>query len=641
MNVSSTNKKNDNTSNLDSKEKIKQKIISTSVDSNNLDFRMAYKRALYHGCGFSKEDMRKPIIGIANSYTSGNPGHIHLREMAEYIKQGIIEKGGMPVEFNTIAICDGIANSGNMSKFVLPSREIIASSVECMVRAYQFDGLICIASCDKIIPGMIMGAIRCDIPAIFFTGGVMDYAEIEGIGIAVTSDIKEAIGQYNSGKISKEDFEKIVTKTCCSAGACNMMGTANTMACLTEAMGISLPLCAVMPATVKERKLLAELTGKAIMNLVNYNENNQFALKNLIKMSNLENAIRIGLAIGGSSNMVLHICAIANELGFSLNHDVFDTFSKKTPLIAKFKPASNINLTDFYYAGGIPKTLEELSPLLDLDVFTITGFSIKENNRFLMKENAATVGKIYSDNNSSNSTDSSNNSLKNESISILQELHSIWNIIKSKQAKYLKKRNLNLSEIIHPYSAPISSEGGLAVLKGNLAPEGAIVKQSAINPKMLAHKGPAKVFESEEEVKDALINKKVEKGDVLIIRYEGPKGSPGMRELSLPAAILVGMGLGDSVAMITDGRYSGATRGPCIGHVCPEAYEGGPIALVKDGDIIEIDIRQRKLNILISNDELNRRRREWRRPPPKFSKGILSIYPKIVSSAKFGAVFKN
>ncbi len=548
-------------------------------NQGNKDPKYAYRRALYRGCGFSSEDLKKPIIGIANSFSEANPGHIHLRSLSEEVKKGIIEAGGTPMEFNTIAICDGIANSGSMSKYVLPSRDLIASSIECLVKAQGFDGLVCIGTCDKILPGMIMGAIRCDLPTIFLPGGIMEPKEFP-FGIKVTSDIKEAIGEVMAGKITEEQFEQIENETCCTPGGCNMMGTASTMAVIVETLGLCLPHAAMMPAISNERIRLARHTGKRAVEITKLGQK----ITSIVTERSLINAIRVALAIGGSSNMVLHTLAIAFELGLNWNHLIFDELSRTTPLIAKFKPSSNVNLKQYYLAGGVQATIKELLPILHQKELSVAG---------------ASIGSI---------------------------------------AFASKNYNPNL---IRPMENPLSKEGGLAIIKGTLAPDGAVVKQSGVHEKMLVHTGPAKVFESEEEVKDALINNRVQKGDVLVIRYEGPKGSPGMREMSIPAAILVGMGLGDSVAMITDGRYSGATRGPCIGHVCPEAYDGGPIALVKEGDMIEIDIPNRKLNILVDETELAKRKQNWKKREPKFTKGYLSLYPKIVSSANQGAVLKK
>lgn len=544
-----------------------------------LDPRKAYERALYHGCGYSEDDLQKPRIAIANSFNTMNPGHIHLDKLADEVAKGIKEQGGTPMMFNTIAICDGIANSGHNSRYVLPSREIIASSLECQVQAQGFDGLVCICSCDKIIPGMLMGAIRCNLPTIFITGGVMKPVTIPKIGKKVTSDIKEAIGEFAAGKITRESLDEIERCTC-NPGACNMMGTANTMASFVESIGLTLPNCAVGPAISEERIILAQKTGNQVVKLVR----DKVRITDILTKQSFENGIRVGLAVGGSSNLVLHACAIANELGIPFSHDDFDPISEKTPLIAKLKPSSDWNLEDFHNAGGIPAVIKELGHILYLNERTVS---------------YNTLGaQVY------------DATIKN-------------------------------TKVIHSYKSPLSKEGGLVVLHGSLAPEGAIVKKSGMSPKMYEHIGPARVFNSEEDVGEALLLGNVNSGDVLVIKYEGPKGSPGMRELSLPAAILIGMGLGESVAMITDGRYSGASRGPAIGHVCPEAYNGGPIALVEEGDQIQIDIPNKEINLLVDEKTLDERKKKWIRPSPKFEKGILSIYPEIVSSAKFGAIIKK
>ena len=540
----------------------------------------SYERALYLGCGYSYEDLLKPKIAVVNSWNEINPGHIHLRKLAELVKDGIKEKGGTPMEFNTIATCDGIANSGNFSKYVLPTREIIAASIECTVKAYNFDGMVMLCSCDKIIPGMLLAAARCNIPTIFLTGGIMKPKHFKDGPLRgkmfVTCDIKEAIGRFKAGDITEEQFFLIESQTCCSPGACNMMGTANTMACIIEAMGLSLPGCATLSAIGEKREELSKETGRVIMQLV---EKRITALE-LINHTSIENACKVALSFGGSMNMVLHMCALSHEIGGTLNHFDFDDLSKSIPLLAKFKPASEYNLSEFHEAGGIRTLMKKLSKYLNLTTKNVLGESLKES---------------------------------------------------------LQKIEYDDYQIIRDLNDPIENEGGIAVLKGNLAPEGAMVKQSAVDPKMYYHKGNAKVFNKEEEVREALLTNKVDMGDVLVIKYEGPKGSPGMRELSIPAALLVGMGFGDSVAMITDGRFSGATRGPCIGHVCPEAYEGGPIALVKEGDLIEIDIKNRKLNLLISDKELEDRLQNWKQPEPKIKKGYLNTYRKFVSSAKYGA----
>ena len=395
----------------------------------------------------------------------------------------------------------------------------------------------------------------------------------------VTSDVKEAIGEYNAGLISREDLFLIESETCCSPGACNMMGTANTMACIVEAMGLSLPDCATLSSISKERENISKETGTVIMNLV---ERDLKAL-DFITHDSIENAIKVALSFGGSSNMILHLCALSHEIDGNLNHFDFDRISKSVPLLAIFKPSSEYTLSEFHEAGSVKVLMKKLSKLLNLSTKTALGLNLKD---------------------------------------------------------YLDQVEIDDYQIIRSLEDPISREGGIAILKGSLAPEGAIIKQSAIDPKMKYFKGPAKVFECEEDLKNALLSNTIEEGDVLVIRYEGPKGSPGMRELSIPAAILVGMGLGDSVAMITDGRYSGATRGPCIGHVCPEAFEGGPIAIVQNGDEVEIDIDNRKLDLLLPQEEIERRLSNWERPEVKIKTGYLNIYRKIVSSAKYGAYLK-
>lgn len=551
-------------------------------EKEDLDPRKAYERALYRGCGYSYEDLEKPRIAIVNSWNEINPGHIHLQKLSEIVKQSIKDSGGTPMEFNTIASCDGIANSGNFSKYILPTREIIAASVECTIKAYDFNGMVMLCSCDKIIPGMLIAAARCDIPTIFITGGIMEPKVFNDGPLKgktyVTSDIKEAIGEFKAGKITREELHLIESETCCTPGACNMMGTANTMACIVEAMGLSLPGCATMSAVRKEREDLCRESGRIIIELINKNTS---ALQ-IITHKSIENAIKVALAFGGSTNMILHMCALSFEIGGILDHFDFDQLSKSVPLLAKLKPSSQYNLTEFHEAGGVGVLMKKLAPFLDTKAPTVLGLNLEE---------------------------------------------------------YLRLIEVEDYQIIRDVSDPIDSQGGIAILKGNLAPEGAVIKQSAVSPKMRQHLGPARVFECEEDVKDALMNGEIKEGDVLVIRYEGPKGAPGMREMSIPAAILVGMGLGESVAMITDGRYSGATRGPCIGHVCPEAIEGGPIAIIEDGDMIEIDVDNRQLNVLLTDTEIKGRLHNWIAPEPKLNNGYLRFYARNVTSARYGAHF--
>ncbi|MBA7517965.1 Dihydroxy-acid dehydratase [subsurface metagenome] len=437
------------------------------AEKEDLDPLKAYSRALFRGCGYSYKDLAKPHIAIVNSWNEINPGHIHLRKLSSYVKEGVREAEGTPMEFNTIATCDGIANSGNYSKFVLPSREIIAASIESTIKAYKFNGMVMLSSCDKIIPGMLLAAARCDIPTVFLTGGIMkpkyfNDGPLKGKTF-VTSDIKEAIGRFKAGKISEEVFYLIESETCCSPGACNMMGTANTMACIVEVMGLSLPDCATTSAIGKEREELSKETGKTIMNLVEMN----ITALDLITHKSIENACKVALSFGGSTNMILHMCALSHEIGGTLNHFDFNRLSKSVPLLAKFKPASEYNLTEFHEAGSVKVLTKKLSKLLDLSTVNILGESLET---------------------------------------------------------YLERVEVLEHQIIRDLNDPISNEGGIAVLKGNLAPEGAIVKQSAVDYKMRHHKGPAKVFEAEEELKDALMSDKIKEGDVLVVRYEGPKG---------------------------------------------------------------------------------------------------------------------
>lgn len=534
----------------------------------------AYPRSAYKGMGYDDEDLKKPLIGIVNSWSEANPGHIHLRQLAEYVKRGIWANGGTPVEFNTIGICDGIAQGIGMHN-VLPSRDIICASTELMVEGNQFDGLVMLCSCDKIVPGMMMAAASLDLPTIFVTGGPMDPYTHKGEDL-IFSDVKEAMGRYKAGFIDKEEFETIENETCQTCGACGMMGTANTMGTLVEAMGLSLPGCGTISAVASSRLRLAKASGERIVDMVREELNSN----KIMTQENLINGIKYILAIGGSTNAVLHVPAIAKQLGITMTMDIFDELSKKTPLIAKFKPASKYTLRDFHNAGGVQALLKALSPLLNLEVLTVSGRTLGED---------------------------------------------------------LEKVKFIESNVIKSLDNPLALEGGIAILKGNLAPKGAVVKQSGVSPKMMVHKGPAKIANSEEEVRDLLMNDKVEHGDVLIIRYEGPKGGPGMRELSIPAALLVGMGLGDSVAMITDARYSGATRGPCIGYVTPEAADGGPLAIVENGDIVSIDIPNRSISIELSDEEIKERLSNWKYEPKDNVKGFLKTYRKIVSSANEGA----
>lgn len=536
----------------------------------------AYPRAMYRAVGFTDEELGRPLIGVVSSWSETNPGSYGNKELAQYVKAGIYEAGGTPVEFHTIAICDAIAQGRGMN-YVLPSRELVAAEIELMVGAQAFDGLVLISSCDKSPAGMLMAAARINIPTIFLPAGPMLPGRFAGRDW-VMSDIKEAMGELAVGTITPAEFDQIEHETCSTYGVCAMMGTGNTMSSVIEALGLSLPGTATSPATSARHRRQAKETGVQIMRLLQQD----LRPRDILTRETFENAIRFVLATGGSSNAYLHLPAVAKEAGVELPLELFDRLSRETPTLTKFKPASQWNLRDFDEAGGVQAVLKELEKLLHLGVKTVTGRTLGENLR------GVTV----------------------------------------------KRR-----EVIRSLDQPLAPEGGLAVLKGNLAPRGAIVKQSAVDPKMWRHRGPARVFDSEEEVRDFLLGGKARPGDVLVIRYEGPRGGPGMREMSIPAALLVGMGLGDTVAMVTDGRYSGATRGPCIGHVSPEAAEGGPIAIVQDGDMIEIDIPARRLELLLPPEEIQRRLDLWR-PPERKVEGFLGWYARSVEAADRGAVVR-
>jgi dihydroxy-acid dehydratase len=544
----------------------------------------AYARGLYHACGVDDvED--KPLVGIANSWNDLVPGHVHLNQVAEAVKEGVRAAGGVPLAFNTIALCDGICQGQGMHA-VLPSRDVIAASVELTARAYGFDALVCLASCDKIIPGMLMAAARLDLPTIFVTGGLMAEGQWQGQRV-VTSDVKEAIGRANRGEITPDELYEIERAACPSPGVCNMMGTANTMCVVVEAAGLSLPGNATIAATElascdvnPDLLALAATAGRHAVECMA----DGVTFRSVVASTTLRNLVAVVQAIGGSTNLVLHLMALATELGYQMTLDDWDRIGQETPLLAKFKPASPYSVSDFGRAGGVPALLKVLSSLLDLNMPTVHGSTL---------------------------------------------------------AQVAAQAEVRRPEIIRPLDDPLAPKGGIVVLRGNLAPEGAMVKASGVHPTMMRHVGPARVFDCEKDVQDCLLGGRVHPGDVLVVRYEGPRGGPGMRELSLPAAILVGMGLADSVAMVTDGRFSGATRGPCVGHICPEAALGGPLAAVHDGDVIEIDIPQRVLNVRLSEDELRARLDEWVSPSKEIPPGFLRLYADHVGPASQGAVLRG
>jgi dihydroxy-acid dehydratase len=483
---------------------------------------------------------------------------------------------------HTMALCDGICQGKGMHA-VLPSRDLIAASVELAARAYGFDALICLASCDKIVPGMMMAAARLDLPTVFVTGGLMAEGDWRGKRV-VTSDVKEAIGQANREEITLDELHEMERAACCGPGVCNMMGTANTMCVVVEAAGLSLPGNATIAATnatsddVNPGLLdLSKQAGRCVVDALADGLN----FRHIVTQKAMRNLIAVVQAIGGSTNLVLHLAALATELDFPLDLDDWDRIGQETPLLCRFKPASEHTVSDLGRAGGVPALLQQLGPVLDLDMPTAYGTTLDQT---------------------------------------------------------AAEATVRSPEVIRPVAHPLASTGGIAVLRGNLAPEGAVIKASGVSPSMLHHTGPARVFDCEEDVQACLLGGLVHPGDVLVVRYEGPRGGPGMRELSIPAAILVGMGLSDSVAMVTDGRFSGATRGPCVGHVCPEAATGGPLAALRDGDIVAIDVPGRSISVHLSEAELDARLEAWAPPVKEVPPGFLRLYAHAVGSARGGAV---
>ena len=538
-------------------------------------------RSLLKAMGYTDDEIARPIIGVANSANEIVPGHIHLNEIAEAVKAGVRSAGGTPMEFSTIGVCDGLAMGHPGMKYSLCSRELIADSVEIMATAHPFDALVLVPNCDKIVPGMLMAALRLNIPAILISGGPMLAGSFQGKALDLIS-VFEGVGSFSSGKMTEEKLKFLEDNACPGYGSCSGMFTANSMNCLSEALGLALPGNGTIPAVMAERKRLAKYAGVRIMHLYQRN----IRPRDIAVLAAFKNAIRVEMALGASTNTVLHLPAIAHEAKVLLDLDLFNQLSKSTPNLCRLSPAGTSHLEDLHRAGGIPAVMSELAreDLLNLKVMTVTGKSVREN---------------------------------------------IFN------SKVLD------NEVIRPIEKPYSAEGGLAILKGNLAPEGAVVKQSAVAPEMLKHTGAARVFESEEEAMAAILKKKVRKGDVLVIRYEGPKGGPGMREMLSPTSAIVGIGLDKEVALLTDGRFSGGTRGAAIGHISPEAAEGGPIAIVHNGDIIEIDIPKKELNLKLTPEEIKKRLSLWKAPQPKVKEGYLYHYSKNVLSASTGAILKE
>ncbi len=524
----------------------------------------AAHRALLKALGLTDEDMAKPFIGIANSYTSIVPGHIHLRSIGEAVKEGILAAGGTPFEFNTIAVCDGLAMGHEGMRYSLPSRELIADSVEIMMQAHRLDGMVLISNCDKVTPGMLMAAARLDVPAISVTGGAMSSGRIDGKKVGV-NNVFEAVGMAFADKMSSEELARLENAACPGCGSCNGMFTANTMACMTEALGMSLPFCATALATSAMKLRIAKESGEKIVELIRKN----VKPTSIMTKAAFENAVVVDTALGGSTNTVLHLSAIAKEAGVSLPIMMFDDISRKVPHLSSLVPSGPYDMEELDNAGGLPALMKELMKFLHTDALTVTSKTVGEN---------------------------------------------------------IKNAKVSNAEVIRPLTNPVHKEGGIVILKGNVAPKGAVVKAVAVSPKMMKHTGPAKVYDSEREAEEAMKRHEVKAGDVVVIRYEGPKGGPGMPEMLIPTATISGMGLSESVALITDGRFSGATRGPCIGHVAPEAAEGGPIAVIRNGDVITVDISNRVLNVELSAQEIQKRLAQWKPRPPKITKGYLSRY---------------
>lgn len=533
-------------------------------------------RALLRSLGLTDKDFDKPFIGVINTWTEINPGHVHLRTLAEAAKAGIRIAGGIPFEVNTIALCDGIAQGHLGMRRILPSRNLIADSIELAVDANRFDAIVVLASCDKIVPASWMAIARLDVPAIMITGGPMMPGRFRGEQLVLPA-AREAHGRMLRGEITKEDFQEIELSLCPGPGSCSMMGTANSTSCLTEVMGLSLPGCGTAHAVDAKKLRIARESGEQILRLWE----KDLKPSKVLTISALKNAITASMAFGGSTNIVLHLLALANELDIPLSLETFDEISRRTPFICNIKPSGKFSMLGLEDAGGVPAVLSELLGLLDLDVLTVTGKTLREN------------------------------------------------------LAGVKNRN---PEVILSRQKPLRNQGGIAILRGSLAPGGAVVKQSAVSEKIMVHTGPARVFDTEESAREAVFTNKIKPGEIIVIRYEGPKGGPGMPEMLSVTAALVGMGLAESVSLVTDGRFSGSTWGPCIGHIVPEAQEGGPIALVRDGDLISIDIPHRKLDLLLSPEEMEERRKTWFPPPLKIQRGYLKTYAEQVSSADKGCI---
>lgn len=537
-------------------------------------------RALLHVVGVTHGDLGKPLVAIVNSWNEVVPGHIHLRALGELVKQGVREAGGIPMEFDTIALCDGLAQGHVGMGFSLPSREAIADTVEIMLEGHRFDAAVMLSSCDKIEPAHLMAALRVNIPTVMLTGGPMEGGRYKEHNEITLSTMREFAGQVKIGKLTREELTEIEKAALPGPGSCSMMGTANTMGCLIEALGMSPTGCGTMLAVDPRRPALAREAGRLVLECL---RSSLTPLK-IVTRQAIENAMAVDMALGGSTNSVLHLLAIAHEANIPLELDEFDAVARRVPHLCNVKPSGQYSVGRMDEAGGLPALMQELREFLHLDARTVTGKTLGENIA------GATVSN---------------------------------------------------RELIRPLHDPLFPQGSLAILRGGLAPDGAVVKQTGVRFKsMLTHRGPARVFENMEEAVRAVMGDVIRPGDVVVVRYEGPKGGPGMREMHQITSIMVGMGLDEHCGLVTDGRFSGSTRGPCIGHVSPEAVEGGPIALVQDGDLIEYDIPNRRLDLLVAADELARRRAAWK-PPKRELKGILARYACLAESASKGAILRE
>ncbi|MDD2688938.1 MAG: dihydroxy-acid dehydratase [Candidatus Omnitrophica bacterium] len=533
-------------------------------------------RALLHATGLSRKDLERPFIGVATSFTDLIPGHIGMRDLERYIERGICYGGGVPFFFGVPGICDGIAMGHLGMCYPLALREIVADTIETVCNAHSLDGIVCLTNCDKITPGMLMGIARLNIPAIIITAGPMLSGRFRQKKLAFVHDTYEALARAKKGEISAQDLVCLEMEACPGAGSCQGLYTANTMACITEALGMSLSGCGTALAVSAKKRRIAQASGERVVELVK----KDIKPLDIINRKSLENAITVDMALGGSSNTVLHLMAIAHEAGINLDLKTFDKISKVTPHITNLEPAGEYFMEDLEFAGGVPAVLKRLKLRLS-NTFTLSGKKIFD---------IADEAEITDD------------------------------------------------EVIRPFGRAYHTQGGLAVLFGNLAPDGAVVKQSAVSSNMMKFLGRARVFNREEEAMSAILNGRIKKGDCIVIRYEGPSGGPGMREMLAPTSAIVGMGLEKSVALITDGRFSGGTKGPCIGHISPEAAKAGPIAILKDGDIISIDIPNRKLEVKLAKSEIEKRFKAWKPIPPKIRSGYLARYLRLVSSADKGAI---